>query len=138
LTNTVNYYSCCSKNRPPQEEGDEKGVLGATDDAPRVRETPRQTTYRQHSAPSISQVGCELGVNPSLVESAEGSIVLVSQWTPAGNDVAILIVTDGLELPHAVNKLQVTHMLTLVSLDAINAVIVPAERQLTQGIFTIF
>lgn len=59
----------------------------------------------------------------------------IRQRTPAGNDVAILIVTDGFELPHAINKLQVTHMLTLVSQDAINAITDPAERQLTQGLF---
>ena len=82
----------------------------------------------------VSQVGGKLGVKQSLVESAEGSIVPVSQRTPAGNDVAILFVTDGLELPYAVNKFQVTHMLILVSQDAIDAVIEPAEGQLIQGI----
>ena len=93
---------------------------------------------RRQSAPSVSQVGRKLGINQSLVESAEGGIVPISQRPPAGNDVAILIVTDGLELPYAVNKLQVTHMLILVGQDAINAVIDPAEGQLIQGIFTIF
>ena len=86
----------------------------------------------------VTQVGGKLGVKQRLVESAEGSIVPVSQRTPAGNDVAIFFVTDGLELPYAVNKLQVTHMLILVSQDAINAVIESAERQLIQGMFTIF
>ena len=39
----------------------------------------------------------------------------VSERTPARHDVTILIITDSLELPYAVNKLQVTHMLILVS-----------------------
>ena len=85
----------------------------------------------------VSQVGGKLGVKQSLVESAEGRIVPISQRTSAGNDVAIFFVTDGLELPYAVNKFQVTHMLIPVSQDAINAVIEPAERQLMQGIVTI-
>ena len=85
----------------------------------------------------VSQVGGKLGVKQSLVQSAEGRIVPVSQRPPAGNDGAIFFVTDGLELPYAVNKFQVTHMLILVSQDAINAVIEPAERQLMQGIVTI-
>jgi len=57
----------------------------------------------------------ELGVNQSLVKSTEGGIVPVSERTPAGHDVTIPIITDSLELPYTVNKLQVTHMLILVS-----------------------
>ena len=88
-------------------------------------------------AVSFSSRG-QAGINQRLVENAEGGIVPISQRPPTGNDVAILIVTDGLELPYAVNKLQVTHMLILVSQDAINVVIDPADSQLIQGIFTIF
>ena len=57
----------------------------------------------------------ELGVNQSLVKSIKGGVVPVSERTPARHDVAILIITDSLELPYTVNKLQVTHMLILVS-----------------------
>lgn len=52
--------------------------------------------------------------NQSLVEGDEGGIVPVSEWSPAGNDVTIRVVTNGLELPYPVNQLQVSHMLTLV------------------------
>ena len=57
----------------------------------------------------------ELGVNQSLVKSIKGGVVPVSERTPAWHDVAILIATNSLELPYTVNKLQVTHMLILVS-----------------------
>lgn len=84
---------------------------------------------------SFSRREGELGVNQCLVESIESGIVLVRQRAPSGNDVAILIVTDGLELPHAINKLQVTQMLTLFRQEAINAVIDPTKRQLTHGLW---
>lgn len=54
------------------------------------------------------------GANQRLVGGNEGGIVPVSEWTPAGNDVTIRVVTNSLELPYPVNQLQLSHMLTLV------------------------
>ena len=80
------------------------------------------------STPSVSQVGASL----ALIKASSRAPKVVLCLSVNG---PILIVTDGFELPHAINKLQVTHMLTLVSQDAINAITDPAERQLTQGLF---
>lgn len=58
----------------------------------------------------------------------------VSERATAGNDLTILIVSNSLELPYPVDKLQVAHMITLVNQDTINAVIKLAERQFMQYI----
>ena len=52
--------------------------------------------------------------NQGLVKGKEGGVVPVGEWAPAGNDVTIRVVTDSLELPYPLNKLQVSHMPTLV------------------------
>ena len=65
----------------------------------------------------------EPGTNQRFIESREGGVVPVSERAPAWNDVTIQRVTDSLELPYAVNQLQVAHMLPLVDKDAVNAVI---------------
>ena len=78
------------------------------------------------------------GVDQSLVERDEGGIVQLGERTPAWKNIAIALVTDGLEFPQSVNPLQVAHMQTLVSEDAINAVIDPAERHGHCGLLRIW
>ena len=73
-------------------------------------------------AVSISSRG-KPGANQSLVGGNEGGIVPVSERAPSWNNLTIRFVTDSLELPYPVNKLQVADMLILVDKDAVNAVI---------------
>lgn len=43
----------------------------------------------------------------------------ISERAATGNDIIVLVVTNSLELPYPVNKLQVAHMVTLVSQDTV-------------------
>ena len=58
----------------------------------------------------------------------------VSERAPAGNDITIWVVTHSLELPHPVNQLQVSYMLTLVCKDELNVIVEPVEYQFVHGI----
>jgi hypothetical protein len=64
--------------------------------------------------------------------------VSVSERPAAGNDIAILVVTNSFEFPDRVDQLQVAHMLTLLAQNTIDEVIGPAERQFSHSVSAFF
>ena len=73
------------------------------------------------------------GAHCGFIKNGKRRVVMVGQRAAAGNEAAVSVMAEGLELPHRANQLEVANAFALAGENTNHLVVDAVQGQLIQG-----